>query len=78
MSRIITALALVALTSCATIAHHHCMGIYCADEPAEQCDDAKDIVKICTEDRVEYYRSVAGWFAGAFDGLIQIGKAVVL
>ena len=71
-------LALLIVTSCATMARQHCLALYCADEPVETCDDAKDIVVICTEDRVEYYKTVAGWFAGIGDTFVRIGKAVAL
>ena len=53
---------LCACLGCASIARHHCLGIYCDDVPEHQCEHADDIVVICTEDRVATYDKWAIWF----------------
>lgn len=56
------------------MAHHHCMGIYCADvEIPKDCKYIDDLVIICVEDRIEYYNKVLGWFAAAWDGIVTLG-----
>lgn len=73
------ALVLSVVTSCASIARRHCLEIYCAHvEPVESCEHQADLVPICIEDRLEDYGTFWGWWAAAVDGVVQVGKAVVL
>lgn len=65
---------------CATMARNHCLGIYCAgyDEAnLKDCRYIDDVVIICTEERVAYYRSVVGWMGAAFDGIMHLALKVL-
>lgn len=69
----------LSVAGCATIARNQCEETYCAHvEPVESCEHIDDLVPICIEDRVEYYSTFVGWWAGFADGVVQLGKAVAL
>lgn len=74
----IALLAIWLLAGCAAIARAHCEDIYCGNyEDVSLCPHENDVVIICTEDRVAYYNTVAGWFGAAFDAVVGLAVKVM-
>lgn len=85
MRTIAAALSLVLLGCSTHAARYHCEGLLCHYvEEIEDCPAVQDgSILECTEKRIEYYQTVAGFFAGIIDGIVEgfaalaaAGKAV--